>query len=122
MASFLSWLFSPQDYMPHGMCFLWQPELIWLHVTSDSAIALAYYSIPIALGYFAWKRTNGHACARFLAISPPDLDEVKDAVDEIVRDGGRASEVLKRIRAMLKNSAPERGRSTSTLRSRGSLR
>jgi len=58
MTSFLSWLMSPQDYMPHGMCFLWQPELIALHVVSDSLIALAYYSIPIALIYFALKRTD----------------------------------------------------------------
>jgi PAS domain S-box-containing protein len=58
MTSFLSWLMSPQDYMPHGMCFLWQPELIALHVASDSLIALAYYSIPIALGYFVLKRTD----------------------------------------------------------------
>jgi len=58
MTSFLSWLMSPQDYMPHGMCFLWQPELIALHVASDSAIAVAYYSIPVALGYFVWKRTD----------------------------------------------------------------
>ena len=58
MPSYLSWLFSPQDYMPHGMCFLWQPELIALHVASDSAIALAYYSIPIALSYFVLKRTD----------------------------------------------------------------
>jgi PAS domain S-box-containing protein len=58
MTSFFSWLLSPQDYMPHGMCFLWQPELIGLHVASDSAIALAYYSIPVALGYFVWKRTD----------------------------------------------------------------
>jgi hypothetical protein len=49
---------SPQDYMPHGICFLWQPELIALHVVSDSLIALAYYSIPIALIYFALKRTD----------------------------------------------------------------
>jgi hypothetical protein len=48
MTSFFYWLLSPQDYMPHGMCFLWQPELIALHVASDSAIALAYYSIPVA--------------------------------------------------------------------------
>ena len=34
MTSFLSWLMSPQDYMPHGMYFLWQPELIALHVAS----------------------------------------------------------------------------------------
>jgi PAS domain S-box-containing protein len=58
MPSFVSWLLSPQDYMPHGMCFLWQPELIALHVASDSAIALAYYSIPIALIYFVVKRTD----------------------------------------------------------------
>src|SRR5258708_35655615 len=44
--------------MPHGMCFLWQPELIALHVASDSLIALAYYSIPIALIYFVNKRTD----------------------------------------------------------------
>ncbi|MDB5608164.1 MAG: nodV2, partial [Bradyrhizobium sp.] len=54
--------------------------------------------------------TNGQACERFLGFSPPDLDEVKDAVGEIVRDGRRASEVLSRIRAMSKNSAPERGK------------
>jgi C4-dicarboxylate-specific signal transduction histidine kinase len=51
---------------------------------------------------------NGNASKRFLASSPPDLDEVKDAVDEIVRDARRASEVLSRIRAMLKSTAPAR--------------
>ena len=58
MTSFVSWLLSPQDYMPHGMCFLWQPELIALHVASDSLIALAYYSIPVALIYFVSKRAD----------------------------------------------------------------
>ena len=58
VASYLSWLFSPQDYMPHGMCFLWQPELIALHVASDAAIAAAYYSIPFALIYFVSKRID----------------------------------------------------------------
>src|SRR6202011_2499019 len=58
MTSFLSWLMSPQNYMPHGMCFLWQPELIALHVASDSLIALSYYSIPVALIYFVMKRTD----------------------------------------------------------------
>jgi PAS domain S-box-containing protein len=56
--SYLSWLSSPQDYMPHGMCFLWQPELIMLHVASDAAIAASYYSIPFALIYFVSKRTD----------------------------------------------------------------
>ena len=58
ISSYLSWFFSHHDYMPHGMCFLWQPELIWLHVISDSAIALAYYSMPAALIYFALRRSD----------------------------------------------------------------
>src|ERR1700687_891134 len=58
MTSFVSWLLSPQDYMPHGMCFLWQPEVLVLHVASDSLIALAYYSIPVALIYFVLKRAD----------------------------------------------------------------
>jgi signal transduction histidine kinase len=50
-------LFS-QDFMPHGHCFRWVPEVLWLHVVSDSLIAIAYYSIPVALLYFARKRTD----------------------------------------------------------------
>lgn len=42
--------------MPHGYCFSWQQELVWMHVISDVAIALAYYSIPIILFYLVGKR------------------------------------------------------------------
>ncbi len=41
------------DFMPHGMCFSWEPLLLWLHVGSDLLIALAYFSIPMALIYFS---------------------------------------------------------------------
>jgi len=44
--------------MPHGHCFLWNPGLIWLHVSSDALIALAYYSIPITLIYFVQRRRD----------------------------------------------------------------
>jgi two-component sensor histidine kinase len=47
-----------QDYMPHGMCYLWEPALLWLHVVSDGLIALAYYSIPLLLAYFVWRRRD----------------------------------------------------------------
>ncbi|GAA0854654.1 sensor histidine kinase [Aliiglaciecola litoralis] len=43
-------LFS-DEFMPHGMCYLWQPDLLWLHVVSDALIFLAYTSIPITLVY-----------------------------------------------------------------------
>src|SRR5882757_2337459 len=57
MKEFLEKLFS-SDFMPHGYCYLWKPGLVWLHVVSDALIALAYFSIPIALIYFIRKRRD----------------------------------------------------------------
>jgi signal transduction histidine kinase len=37
------------SYMPHGMCYLWQPGLLWVHVISDTLIGLAYFAIPPTL-------------------------------------------------------------------------
>src|ERR1700722_18715691 len=47
---------SEQNYIPHGVCLLWQPGLLWLHVLSDTVIALSYYTIPFALIWFVMKR------------------------------------------------------------------
>jgi hypothetical protein len=57
MSEFLSKLFS-SDFMPHGACYLWRPEIVWLHAASDTLIALSYYLIPIVLIYFVRKRTD----------------------------------------------------------------
>lgn len=43
---------------PHGICLLWEPDLIWLHVASDACIALAYFSIPFALAILVTKRRD----------------------------------------------------------------
>ncbi|WP_262965823.1 hypothetical protein [Methylobacter psychrophilus] len=51
-------LFSIKDFIPHGYCLSWSPVLLWLHVSSDLLIALAYYSIPLALVYFIRKRKD----------------------------------------------------------------
>ena len=51
-------IFSPTQYMPHGHCYLWQTPLVWLHITGDFLIALAYYSIPVMLIYFVFKRRD----------------------------------------------------------------
>src|ERR1700760_2180986 len=37
---------------------MWVPGLGWLHVISDSLIALAYLSIPFTLAYFVRRRTD----------------------------------------------------------------
>ena len=52
--------------------------------------------------------TNGNACMRWLTRSQPDLEEAREAVQRIIRDGKRASEVIARIRALLKRTATNR--------------
>jgi Na+/phosphate symporter len=44
------------DFMPHGYCFLWQPDILWMHVVSDAVIITAYYSIPFTLLYLLRKK------------------------------------------------------------------
>ncbi len=46
------------QYIPHGHCYLWQTNLVGLHVLSDALIAIAYFSIPLMLVYFVHKRTD----------------------------------------------------------------
>ncbi len=52
------WLFDSSGLTPHGFCLLWQPGLIWTYALSDAGIALAYFSIPIALGVIARRRRD----------------------------------------------------------------
>ncbi|MBN3876915.1 MULTISPECIES: PAS domain-containing protein [unclassified Nostoc] len=58
MLEFGKSLFAYKQFIPHGHCYLWKPELVGLHIVSDSLIALAYYSIPITLLYFVRKRQD----------------------------------------------------------------
>jgi two-component system sensor kinase FixL len=52
--------------------------------------------------------TNGNACMRWLTRSQPDLEEARETVQRIIRDGKRASKVIARIRALLKRTATNR--------------
>ncbi len=56
MREYLDWLFASPNFMPHGMCYLWQPATLWLNVASDALIAAAYYAIPFALYYLVHER------------------------------------------------------------------
>lgn len=59
-ASLLMWpgllrnVFS-SDFMPHGMCLLWEPKLLWLHVTSDTAIGVSYVAISLSLAWLVHR-------------------------------------------------------------------
>ena len=48
-------LLTANGFIPHGHCYLWRPGLVWLHVISDSLIALAYVMISATLAYLVYK-------------------------------------------------------------------
>ena len=52
MASQWTSLLGGDGLLPHGVCFMRKPDLIWLHVISDGIIAFSYFMIPLALIYF----------------------------------------------------------------------
>lgn len=58
MLNAISDFFDASSLAPHGICLLWRPELVWLHVISDAIIVLAYYSIPIVLIAFVRRRQD----------------------------------------------------------------
>jgi signal transduction histidine kinase len=55
MTEFLRNLLSTEGFHPHGYCYLWRADLVWLHVISDSLIGFAYVAIGMTLAYFVRK-------------------------------------------------------------------
>ncbi len=53
---------------------------------------------------------NAGAALRWLTAEPPNLDEVRQALSRIVRDGDRAGAVVGRIRALIKGAPPRHER------------
>jgi len=48
--------------------------------------------------------TNAEACLRWLSREQPDLSEARAAVERIVKEGGRAGDVIRRVRALVKKT------------------
>jgi PAS domain S-box-containing protein len=53
---------------------------------------------------------NASASLRWLAGTTPNLDEARQAVSRIIRDGNRASDVISRIRALMRKTDTEKSR------------
>jgi len=49
-------LLGRNGFLPHGYCFTWSPGLLWSMVGADAVIALAYFSIPLAVLSYIRKR------------------------------------------------------------------
>lgn len=41
--------FSQNEFLPHGMCYLWHGPIVWSHVAADGLIALSYTVITCFL-------------------------------------------------------------------------
>jgi PAS domain S-box-containing protein len=54
--------------------------------------------------------TNAQAALRWLDMQPPDLQEVRQALGRIVKDGRRAGDVIGRIRALIAKAPPRKDR------------
>src|SRR5512144_1097507 len=54
----IEYLLGSASFVPHGYCLLWRPDLVWMHAVSDLLIALAYFSIPLALIDFVHRRRD----------------------------------------------------------------
>ena len=50
--------------------------------------------------------TNSNACLRWLGGATPNLAEARQAVERIIKDGYRASEVISRVRSLVKKAPP----------------
>lgn len=58
MMELIDKFFQTQGFMPHGMCLLWRPGILWTIVFGNAMIALAYFIIPFALIYLILKRRD----------------------------------------------------------------
>jgi len=47
-----------QGFMPHGHCYLWEPEMVWTQVSSNLLIGTAYASIASTLGVLVRRIVN----------------------------------------------------------------
>jgi C4-dicarboxylate-specific signal transduction histidine kinase len=52
--------------------------------------------------------TNAHAALRWLGAQPPDLEETRQALADVIKDGTRAGDVIGRIRALIKKAHPRK--------------
>jgi signal transduction histidine kinase len=80
-----------------------QAELV--HVTRVTTLGELAASIAHEVNQpIAATLTNAEAALRFLRFDPPELDEVQEALEWIVRDAARAGAVVQRIRNLVKKA------------------
>jgi PAS domain S-box-containing protein len=90
---------------------LHEAQAVLAHVTRVTTMGELAASIAHEVNQpLAAVVTNCNAGLRWLAGTPPNLDEVGECLRRIMQDGNRAGEVLMRIRSLVKRSGPVKER------------
>jgi PAS domain S-box-containing protein len=55
MGEFFQRLFA-SDLMPHGVCWAWDPWVVWTNVIPDAVTALSYFTLSLTLVYLIRRR------------------------------------------------------------------
>jgi PAS domain S-box-containing protein len=93
----------------HAQEALQQAQSELAHVTRVTTLGELTASIAHEVNQpLAGIITNGEACLRWLRNEPPNLEEARSAVARMIRDGNRASEVIRRLRALTKKTDPQK--------------
>ena len=86
-------------------------EMELAHVNRVTAMGQLAASITHEVNQpLAGMITNAGAGFRWLDRQPPDLEEARQALGRIVQDGKRASDVIDRVRALIKKAPPRKDR------------
>src|SRR6266516_4242150 len=48
-------ILASDHFMPHGMCYLWIPELVTLHLSADLLLGFSYVAISATLAYLVYR-------------------------------------------------------------------
>lgn len=62
-------LLGDEGFMPHGMCYMWNPTTLWANVIGDTVTSVSYFMIPGFLIYFVNKRRSIELRGVFLAFA-----------------------------------------------------
>ncbi|MCA6120088.1 PAS domain S-box protein [Bradyrhizobium sp. WSM 1738] len=88
---------------------LHQAQANLAHVTRVMALGELAASIAHEVNQpLAAVVTNANACQRWLKREPPDLNEVREILQTIIKDGNRAGEVIQRVRALVNKTSDQK--------------
>lgn len=89
---------------------LWESQATLARVTRIASMGELTASIAHEINQpLAAVATNASATLHWLAAQPPNLEEARAAVNRAIQEANRASDVIKRIRALLQKEQPNYG-------------